>query len=489
MISINEALFSAVIMSILSGSVEAKVYPDQIVLDQLGDDICRSGYRPLDRYEAEEHRNFLVSNIGIFQVIGLKGDWVITGEFHGGEIRQDPSPREKTFCYPNESNTDIPKYPAHEVPEGNEVDVQYDLVSDREYFIQPLSYLAHYLGYAWVGGNGSQYIGEDMLIDRVGDSWVIQGNDRGSCSGYRCEEKSKITVNNFAYIIDDKSFWHGEVVESERELVKTISATARNYSSVPQQIVVDLKLDESTNWSKTNSYGFAQQVKTENEFQWPLVGNTKLSITLEANQSFSSSNGASTSEQITLQARPLVPANSELPIRVELYRSTISYPYRFNADISYDVNFNGFLRFSGNAWHSHPENRPYKSHTFTVGRGGEKSADIRYQWEHRYIASEVNWWDWSWAIKEFGLSSMQDATGGSLRPFYSYVSGDFYAESQYAGTIEIGNATPLSIQSRSLKEASQGIGDIKVSSNFDADELRLLGFDGAEMTIRAVTLQ
>ncbi|MHA2707350.1 aerolysin family beta-barrel pore-forming toxin [Vibrio owensii] len=486
--NINISLLSAAILSTFASGVNAKIYPDQIVFDQLGEDVCRTGYRPLDRYEAEEQKSALLARMGQWQITGLKGDWVIMGPGYHGLIKRD-TPNGKTFCYPDETQSEIPNYPARAIPEGDEIDVQYELVTDRSAFVRPLSYLAHNLGYAWVGGNNSQYVGEDMKVDRVGDLWVIQGNNSGSCSGYRCGEKTKITVDNFTYTLNDKNFWHGDVVESDRELVKTINAMARNYSNTPQQIVVDLKLDESTNWSKTNSYGFAQQVKTENEFKWPLVGNTKLSITLEANQSFSNSNGASTSEQVTLQARPMVPANSELPVRVELYRSTISYPYRFNADVSYDVNFYGFLRWGGNAWHTHPDNRPYRSHTFTMGRGSDKSADIRYQWDHRYIPGEVKWWDWSWAIKEAGLSSMQYATGASLRPFYSYVSGDFYAESQYAGTIEIGQASPLGIRTRSANDLPQGttqrVGDVEVITNFDADELSALGFEGAEMTVQA----
>ena len=486
--NINISLLSAAILSTFATGAQAKTYPDQIVLDQLGEDVCRSGYRPLDRYEAEEQKSALLPRMGQWQITGLKGDWVIMGPGYSGLIKRD-LPNGKTFCYPDETQSEIPNYSAIAVPEGGEIDVQYELVTDRSYFVRPLSYLAHYLGYAWVGGNNSQYVGEDMKIDRVGDGWVIQGNNSGSCSGYRCDEKTKITVNNFAYTLNDKNFWHGEVIESERELVDTVWATARNYSNTPQQIVVDLKLTESTNWSKTNSYGFAQQVKTENEFKWPLVGKTKLSITFDANQSFSNSNGASTSKDVTLQARPMVPANSELPVRIELYRSTISYPYRFNADISYDVNFNGFLRWSGNAWHTHPDNRPYRSHTFTMGRGSEQSGDIRYQWDHRYIPGEVKWWDWSWAIREAGLGSMQYATGASLRPFHSYVSGDFYAESQYAGTIEIGQPSPLGLRARSTDTLSGGaterVGDVEVTTNFDASKLSALGFEGAQMSIQA----
>ncbi|MEZ8286503.1 aerolysin [Vibrio splendidus] len=490
MISINRSLLATAVLSVLSTGVNAKVYPDQIVFDQLGEDVCRSGYRPLDRYEAEEQKSALVARMGTWQITGLKGNWVIMGPGYHGEIKQSNS--SSTFCYPNNDQSEIPNYSAKAVTEGSEIDVEYDLVNNRNDFVRPLSYLAHNLGYAWVGGNNSKYVGEDMTINRSGDSWVIQGNNSGSCDGYRCNEKTKITVDNFTYTVNDNNFWHGDIVESDRELVKTVYATARNRSNIAQQVVVDLKVDESTNWSKTNSYGFSESVQTENTFKWPLVGETKLTIKLEANQSFAETNGNSTSEQVTLQARPMVPANSELPIRVELYRSTISYPYRFNADISYDVEFNGFLRWGGNAWHTHPDNRPYKAHTFTMGRSSNESADIRYQWDHRYIPGETKWWDWGWAIKEAGLSSMQYATGGSLRPFHSYVSGDFNAESQFAGTIEIGQATPItnSVRSKrsvdSVNETTERIGDIEVTTNFDADELSDLGFEGAEMNISVV---
>ncbi|EGU43968.1 MULTISPECIES: aerolysin family beta-barrel pore-forming toxin [Vibrio] len=490
MISKNKSILAAAVLSVLSTGVNAKIYPDQIVRDQKGEDVCRSGYRPLDRYEAEEHKSSLLQQMGTWDIVGLKGNWVIMGSGYHGLIKQD-LPNDKTFCYPNNDQSEIPNYSAKAVPEGDEIDVEYGLVTDRQDFIRPLSYLAHNLGYSWVGGNNSDYVGEDMVINRSGDRWIIQGNNNGPCNGYRCGEKTQIIVDNFTYTVNDDNFSHGEVTESERELIKVVHATARNDSDIAQQIVVDLKFDESTNWSKTNSYGFSESVSTENEFKWPLVGDTKLTIKFEANQSFSNTNGGSSSEQVTLQARPMVPPHSEMPVKVELYRSTISYPYQFNADIAYDVEFYGFLRYSGNAWNTHPTNRPYKSHTFTMGRASDKSADIRYQWDHRYIPGETKWWDWGWAIKEAGLSNMQWATGGSLRPFHSYVSGDFYAESQYAGTIEIGQAKPISKDGLSARSSIEGesqttehLGDIHVTTNFDAQELSDLGFEGAEFNVR-----
>ena len=76
-----------------------QIDPDQIVFDRLGEDVCRSGYRPLDRYEAEEQKSALVARMGRWQITGLKGNWVIMGSGYKGEIKQESN--ESTFCYPN----------------------------------------------------------------------------------------------------------------------------------------------------------------------------------------------------------------------------------------------------------------------------------------------------------------------------------------------------------------------------------------------------
>ena len=490
MISINRSLLATAVLSVLSTGVNAKVYPDQIVFDQLGEDVCRSGYRPLDRYEAEEQKSALVARMGTWQITGLKGNWVIMGPGYHGEIKQSNSG--STFCYPNNDQSEIPNYSAKAVTEGSEIDVEYDLVNNRNDFVRPLSYLAHNLGYAWVGGNNSQYVGEDMTINRSGDSWVIQGNNSGSCDGYRCNEKTKITVDNFTYTVNDNNFWHGDVVESDRELVKTVYATARNRSDIAQQVVVDLKVDESTNWSKTNSYGFSESVQTENTFKWPLVGETKLTIKLEANQSFAETNGNSTSEQVTLQARPMVPANSELPIRVELYRSTISYPYRFNADISYDVEFNGFLRWGGNAWH-----------TIQTTARTKLTPSL-------WVAAAMNQPIFATnGITDTFQAKRNGGTGAgrSKKPVYQACSTrleEAYAHSTLTylviSTLNLNLQAPLRLAKQhqlptvlrskrsvdSVNETTERIGDIEVTTNFNADELSDLGFEGAEMNISVV---
>ncbi|UTZ21927.1 aerolysin family beta-barrel pore-forming toxin [Vibrio campbellii] len=487
MISINKSILAAAVLSVLSTGVNARIYPDQIVRDNLGEDVCRSDYRPLNRDEATEHKFAILQKMGQWDIIGLKDNWVIKGPGYDGVIKED-GPNDQTFCYPNSDDSEIPVYPAFPVEPGRDhVDVEYNLTHMRQSFVRPLSYLAHRLGYAWVGGNNSPYIGEDMVIYHWNDQWIIQGSQEGSCSGYRCNDKTQIVVDNFAFNVKDNTFWHGEVTESDRELVETIHATATNHTDQEQQAVVDITVNTSTNWSKTNSHGFAESVSVENEFNWPVVGDTKVNVKFEANQSWAEQNGGSTSKTVTLQTRPMVPPHSTIPIKVDLYRSNISYPYQFNANMSYDVLFYGFLRHGGNAWHSHPTNRPTMSHKFTIGRASDQSADIPYQWYHRYIPGEVKWWDWSWAIQQEGLGNMQWAVGASLRQFYSTVSGNFSAEAQYAGEIEIGQPSPIGRARSSIEGESQttiDLGGVEVTTDFDAEELSDLGFEGAEFDVR-----
>ena len=84
---------------------------------------------------------------------------------------------------------------------------------------------------------------------------------------------------------------------------------------------------------------------------------------------------------------------------------------------------------------------------------------------------------------------MQYAAGASLRPFHSYVSGDFYAESQYAGTMEIGEESPIEMSK--LNSESQNVsfiraGEVEVVSDFDREKLERLGFRDADLNVSLV---
>lgn len=461
------------------------VYPDQLRLFSLGQAVCGDKYRPVTREEAQSVKNNIVGMMGQWQISGLANGWVIMGSGYNGEIKQGSA--SNTWCYPtNPVAGEIPVLSALEIPDGDEVDVQWRLVHDSVNFIKPASYLAHYLGYAWVGGNHSPYVGEDMDVTRDGDGWLIRGNNDGGCEGYRCGEKASIRVGQFAYNLDPDSFKHGEVTQSDRQLVKTVVGWAVNDSDTPQSgYDVTLRYDTSTNWSKTNTYGLSEKVTTKNKFKWPLVGETELSIEIAANQSWASQNGGSTTTSLSQSVRPTVPAHSRIPVKIELYKADISYPYEFKADVNYELTLNGFLRWGGNAWHTHPDNRPNWNHSFVMGPFKDKASSIRYQWDKRYIPGEVKWWDWNWTIQQNGLPTMQNALAKVLRPVRAGVTGDFTAESQFAGNIEIGAPVPIAADSkvRRARSADAAEPGLRLEIPLDAQELSRLGFDNVSLSV------
>ncbi|NRD74397.1 aerolysin family beta-barrel pore-forming toxin [Shewanella sp. VB17] len=471
-----------------SGYTIEPIYPDKLKFFSLDDEACEVGYRVLTRDEAQPVKSQIVKNMDRWQISGLANHWVIMGQGYGGEIK--PGGASNTLCYPtNNHANEIAILPTNFISASDEVDIQWQLVHDKTYFIKPNSYLAHYLGYAWLAGNDSDYIGDDMNIIKEENGWLIQGNNQGDCDGERCQDKSSIFVSHFDYRLDENSFSYGDVNAVDKEWVKTISANAINDKDRPQQVIVNLRYDISTHWSKTNMNSLSEKVMVHDKFSWPNVGKTELSISIEADQPWTAQNSGVETHESNIEARIMVPAHSSIPIKVALYRSSISYSYLFNADVSYDLTFNGFLRWGGNAWPSHPKNRPTRTHTFTVGRWKDKTSSIHYQWDKRYIQGEVNWWDWSWTIDKYGLSRMTDILSQVLRPVSTSISGDFFAESQFIGDIEIGRSLShvpkIKREKRALKERMKDASVQLTDINFTADELALLGFNDVQLTMHA----
>lgn len=322
--------------------------------------------------------------------------------------------------------------------------IEYDLTHDEDKFIKPLSYLAHYLGYAWVGGNGGQYVGEDMNVTRSGGEVVIQGNNSGGCDGYRCGDKSKITISNFNYTLDSDYFTQGPITTTAQGEPTVLTGKIVNLSSRDQLFVGTVEDSRNVSWSKTDTTSVSKSISVENKFEWPgMTGSTTVTIGQDNTKSFAETTGGSDTTTVTAQVRATVPAGSYLPFTVELQKATISYPYEFKARLSYDVTFDGFLRWSGNAWNTHPKNRPNRSHTFTMGRAtGDRSADIDFQWGQRDIIN--SWWDWQWAIDEFGENNVRWAAANSIRPVLVDVKGVFTSDSGYEANAIYGAERPLS---------------------------------------------
>jgi hypothetical protein len=432
------------------------IYPDQLKNESLGAGVCSADNRLITKAEAQTYRNELTNKMGKWQITGLANGWVIMGSGYAGEIKQGTAVN--SWCYPNDPINEIPTLSPVKVSPGSQSQIEWDLVNQKEGFIKPLSYLAHTMGFAWVGGNRSSYVGDDMKVTKTGSGWKIQGYNGGSCDGYRCDEKSAITVSNFQYVMDNESYKiTGDIVAADKELIKTLTVPAVNDTSAAQMSVVTIEYDAATNWSKTNDYSISESVTLSNTWKSPSVtggSDTSLSVTIAAEQAWGTSNGGSEAERVVVQARTNVPAYTQLNAKVDLFKSSISYPYAFDADITYDLSINGFMRWGGNALLTHPENRPNDTANFVIGRWAGQDKSIEYQWEHRYIPGENKKWDWPWMIQQTSLSTMQYYLSHVLRPKKTTLTGHFYAQSQFAGSVYFGDETPIVTNQRSKRSVS-----------------------------------
>jgi hypothetical protein len=431
----------------------AAIYPEQLT-NSSGQ--CANDYRALEKSEAERYHDVIVEKMTRWQITALADNWKIAGRGYDGKIQRGTAGN--TWCYPKSPKVDIPTRSALYVPAGSTYQVEDELMAEKDNFIKPLSYLAHYMGFAWVGGNGSNYVGEDMNINLGSNhTYEIKGSNDGSCSGYRCGEKSTITVSNFQYVMDVDSFAADENrVVTDKELIQTIMGTGANHLSIPQIMVVHLEYSEGTDWSQSNDTSLSGAVTLQNTWKSPSVtggADTSVSVTVTAGHTWGESNGKSDTKRVKVGYRTTVPAYTQVDASIELYKATVSYPYEFDADISYDLAINGFMRWGGNALLTHPENRPNETANFVIGRSATEEKSIEHQWEHRNVSGVNKKWDWPWMIQQNGLSTIEYYLSQILRPLKTTINGTFSAEKQYAGQVVWKNERPL-LQSQNKEQST-----------------------------------
>ncbi|MHC6799275.1 aerolysin family beta-barrel pore-forming toxin [Vibrio antiquarius] len=464
-------------VSSAQSSDNSSFYPELVNIHyNLGAESCKDGFRPVTRSEALRFRESIMNKLGKWSYASLADGWIIMGPGYNGEIKRAQS--SSTTCYPLNANTSIFDFAPVYVNDENRTKyrVEWALLNDWDNFIKPAAYLADYMGYAWVGGPALTEAGRDMSVswDQAANAWKIRGND-GPCSGYRCEDKTTITVKDFSYTMDPGSFKVDGAINSANErLLNTISSTAINRTSIPQQYVIDISYNSTKSWSQHNEYGFSQEIAVTTTFKSPEVTggvDNSVSVKIGATQSWGDSSGGEESTRVTVQGRPVVPANSALKVLLDVYSADVSYPYVFDADVSYELGFEGFMKWGGNGLMSHPTDRPNQSSSFAIGRyaGDEKS--LEHQWDHRDIPGMNTIWDWNWIAKENGLYDVRYILGKVLSPKKAKVKGQFYAQDQYVGNLKFeeiplpARDNDVATMEKSIKQQLEdsGLKDVEVS--------------------------
>ena len=109
MLHVSTPLSITLALSFLSTFAQAKIYSDQLVIDELENHQCRSDYRQLTYQEAQEHKTAILSRMQTWDIVGLESGWAIMGSGYHGQIKPEQSSH-KTWCYPIHPNTELPKH-------------------------------------------------------------------------------------------------------------------------------------------------------------------------------------------------------------------------------------------------------------------------------------------------------------------------------------------------------------------------------------------
>ncbi|CCN49623.1 putative Aerolysin/haemolysin/leukocidin toxin [Vibrio nigripulchritudo MADA3029] len=334
------------------------------------------------------------------------------------------------------NNSQLPSLPNYTNKEyadgGNAEALQYQVFNDPDFY-KPLAYLGHYMGFGWAGGTNSGFIGEDMEVKRI-DSKTYSINARYNSNdphadGYWAHKRLKMKVKDVKLVTNPADLILGEPEVYDREALATVNAMVYNCGNTEDTAPVDIGYSETTSWSKTDNFSFGQSLSVTNKYEVgvPLIGGASSEVKVEfnASQGWNETNGDSTSIDQKAQYRAQVPEMSKRYITLTLFKQKADIPYNSFAYLSYNIDYEGFLRWGGNARSDHPTDRPYITHTFGHANGLNGPQQIADEYKFSYIGG-YSGWDWHWMRDEFGQSNLNWAIGNvAKRKYGAPMSGKF----------------------------------------------------------------
>lgn len=362
-------------------------------------------------------------------------------------------------------------------PFYDEVSLKADIIQDEDFY-KPLAYLAHYMGFGWCGGTRAKYVGEDFdfkMIDN--DTFELKAhynsNDPYS-SGYRAGERLKMTIDNVKFYMDGESLELGKSQIEDLKPLTSVTGYAKNRSDYEDSAVVDFTYNSSTSWSKTDNYSFSEKIGIANEYKFDvgIMGN-KTTITAEfsATQGWNETDGETNSLVQHQQYVATVPGKHKRLIRLTVFKQDASTPYKINMYMTYDLTFDGFLRWGGNARNDHPTNRPWETFTFGNNNGLDAKEDILQQYLHRDI-NGYGKWDFDWMINEFGESNVRWVLSRICKTDFGSISeGKFKTSDGTFTDMDAYDAVPLTEDELINREARGEESDIILEDIENEDEL------------------
>lgn len=285
-------------------------------------------------------------------------------------------------------------------------DLKHKLCSDPT-VLRNASMLAHALGFGWCGGTKESGIGEDFAVTKHGEKYVAQARynrDDPFAEGYWADKRLRMTFSNFRIVfdLDTMRFGKPKITKEKPELIG--SYTAQNQSDHDDTISKTFSYSLSTTTTHTTNFTLSAGIKVgaKGKAGVPFVAEGEVSTELSIGASYSWQNSESKSDTKTEtnQYTGKIPPHSKRQINCVVLSTEGEVDYEVDAVVEFDMEFYGFMRFSGNARSDHPKDRPFE--TFVFG-GKDRSAcpTIADLYDHRHIGNYSKW-DWESAQQEMG---------------------------------------------------------------------------------------
>ncbi|MDI1429552.1 RICIN domain-containing protein [Polyangium sorediatum] len=309
-----------------------------------------------------------------------------------------------------------------------------------------LAMLAHMLGFAWAGGTQGTAVGQGFDVSPSGDGYVLQARYNPSdpyASGYRSNERLKITLSDFGTTLDPATFVYGTPEITGTDVITGGTMTVVNSSSETATLSKALEYSLATTTSHAADVSFTESfsLAIENEAKIPFFGESTVTTEFGFESSQSYNEATSTTETVTQTDSYTgpIPPHTTMLISLKVNRTTSQIRYTAYAGVTFTVSFTGFLRTSNNARIDHPTGRPTVTVTFGNKAAGKSGfEDIVDQYDHRQIPGSSSW-DWDWAAITYG-AAMRDVMRFNRGSISTTTSGKF---TQVKGISTNFTVTPL----------------------------------------------
>ena len=376
----------------------------------------------------------------------------------------------------------------------DEEQLKANIIQSKD-FIKNWANVAHYLGFGWCSGTKTKRVGDDFSFRKVIENgkvaYVLKANYDSNdthASGYRANERLEMKISNVRFVIDPSTIQFGKAKITEKKPLIASSAYATNHGTVEDDVEMKFKYSSSETSSKTDNVNFTEGIGIKTTFQlgvpYIFEGKAETNFDFSSSQGWSNTQESNKTTEVSTKYAAKVPAKSKRLVELVSIERKSDVPYTSKIYMEYDITFNGFLRWSGNAQENHPDDRPVVSITFGGNNNMSAAEHILDMYNHKDI-NGYSEWDWNWMINKHGQSLVDNVVDKACKTRYGGILTGVFTGID--GThVDIKARKPKKINSIHRRKRSLDNSSIKVE-DFKTYDLPNIKVDGLTVNKNGVS--